>query len=273
VTASCIDSDEAPGSLRVPLAYSLATHVFLLCLILIVQNVNPTAFAHDPSEERALGYWDKLRRAGDLDLRQMNAVRFRIFQPPGGKAGGAPQRAALPADATGKRVAKQTGARLQQSAPPAADGALPAAHEPRLARDVREAASPGDAGVVQQALQPDVALSDDLAIVELVKPAYPEHELQAGISARIVAALHVNGHGEIDDVQILEATTSPPASTRAFELTALEALKRWRIRLPTGEQYRDGCWLRVPIEYNPEDEQFDNLDDDLPTLRMPPPDS
>jgi TonB family protein len=273
VTTRCVDDDdEAPGSLGVPLAYSLASHVFLLCLVLVGQTVIPNAFSDNP-QEHALGYWDRLRRAGELDLRQANALRFRIFQPPGGKAGGAPQLAQVPADATGPRVAKQTGKRVRQAARTAPDGALPAQHEPRLARDVREAAAPGDAGVVQPALQPDVALSNDLAIIELVKPAYPEHELQAGISARIVVALHVNGRGEIDDALIQEATTSPPASTRAFELTALEALKRWRIRLPSGDQYRDGCWLRVPIEYNPEDEAFERLDADVQTQTVPTPDS
>ena len=83
-----------------------------------------------------------------------------------------------------------------------------------------------------------------------------------GIRADVLVAIHVAPSGEIDDALVREAVTDPPGSTRAFELTALEALRLWRVRLPPGEGYAQGCWLTVPIEYRPEDELFDRLDRD-----------
>jgi len=107
------------------------------------------------------------------------------------------------------------------------------------------------------ALQPDVPLSESFVILKLVKPIYPEAELTLNVSARVLVAVHVTPEGDVDEVQIQEAKTDPPASPHAFELASLEALKQWQVssRYP----HPQGYWLTIPIEFRPEDKDFGRL--------------
>jgi TonB family protein len=262
------EGDEVRGS-AAPLAYSFASHLVVLGLLVLAQIHRPVG-ASDP--EATLGYWDRSRRAGDLDLRQRDALRFRFFQPP--TTGGAGARGAERRDAEARPRAAAT------TQVPRADGARAArprstadAATPRSDTGDAAAGASADDGVSLPALQPDVALSDRLVITKLVKPSYPDRELQQGISADVLVALHVTPLGEIDEAHVQESRTDPPASPRAFELTALEALRQWRIRLPATGEYRQGCWIRVPVEYRPRDKDFERFEPAIQTERAPAPDS
>ena len=106
-------------------------------------------------------------------------------------------------------------------------------------------------------LQPDVAYSEEFVILNLVKPTYPEFELSKRIAALITVVALITPEGGIGDAQIENVKVEPPgASSRGFELTALEAVRQWRIRLPLRYRQTEGCWLRIPIEFRPEDANF-----------------
>jgi TonB family protein len=99
-----------------------------------------------------------------------------------------------------------------------------------------------------------VSFSESFVILRFVKPIYPEAELQAGISARLLIAVHVTPGGDIDDEQVQEAKTDPPGPTGAFELSAFQAMRRWRIGLPPDHHAPEGYWLPYLVEFTPEDE-------------------
>jgi len=120
---------------------------------------------------------------------------------------------------------------------------------------------PGDPS---PALQADVSFSESFVILKFVKPVYPEKELREKVSARLMVAIHVSPYGDIDDQQVLESSTNPPAPASGFELAALDALRQWRVRLPILEPHPDGMWLRVPIEFTPQDEGRVQLPDPTP---------
>jgi len=254
-----MDEDREAHGLRGPVALSLATHVVALSLALFVHGSRPLSQPQIP--DWLLGYKGKGHDARRLDLLQANALRFRIFQPAVGT--GSAARAAPAANAAQRDDRVRTGTK---QAPAAPGGVRPARTAPAAARSDAEIgleAVPMPQVAGAPALQPDVALSDELSIIRLVKPVYPEHELAAGVRADVLIAIHVAPAGDIDDALVRQAVTDPPGSTRAFELTALEALRQWRVHLPPGEGYANGCWLTVPIEYRPEDETFDRLRDNF----------
>jgi TonB family protein len=258
------------GALRGPLGLSIASHAVFLCLVLFVHGQRPASSpAWLPSW---LGYKGTGPDARQLDLLQENAVRFRIFQPAVGAAGAT-------GSASRTRLETPQADTKSQPAPvamPSDDGVHPARRAPRAVRD-----DTGDGGATTAeedlagapALQPDVALSDDLTILKLVKPVYPERELAAGVSARVLVAIHVAPSGGIDELMVRQAVADPPGSTRAFELTALEALRQWRVRLPPGDAQQQGMWLTVPIEYTPMDAEFETLEPDVQPERAESPSS
>jgi TonB family protein len=109
-------------------------------------------------------------------------------------------------------------------------------------------------GEPSPALQADVSFSESFVILRFVKPIYPEAELQAGISARLLIAVHVTPGGDIDDQKIQEASTTPPGPTGAFELSAAQAMRKWRIGLPPDHRAPEGYWLPYLVEFTPEEE-------------------
>jgi TonB family protein len=255
MAAHWIEDDPPERGLRWAVVLSLVTHALALSAALYTRGDRPFDTPELPSW---LGYKGKGQGARQLDLLQENALRFRFFQPAVG-AGGA--RGESP---RARIEARQQGDLVQAKAQEAAstDGVRAARRAPAVPRSDAaghaDTATPDATGA--PALQPDVALSDDLTIIKLVKPTYPARELAAGVSARVWVGIHVAPSGDIDELQVRRAETSPPGSTRAFELTALEALRQWRVRLPAGEQYRNGMWLTVPIEYTPNDADFNNIE-------------
>ena len=253
--ARWLEDDRPERGLRWMVTLSLVTHALALSAALYTRGDRPFDAPEMPSW---LGYKGKGKDARQLDLLQANALRFRFFQPAVGTAGsrGGSPRARIEARERGDVVQ----AKAQRAA--STDGVRAARRAPEVPRS--DASGHDDAAMQDAtgapALQPDVALSDDLTILKLVKPTYPARELAAGISARVWVGIHVAPSGEIDELQVRRAETSPPGSTRAFELTALEALRQWRVRLPLGDQYRNGMWLTVPIEYSPSDADFDKIE-------------
>jgi TonB family protein len=122
-------------------------------------------------------------------------------------------------------------------------------------------------------LQPDITFSEDFVIVKFVKPIYPEQALKRKVSANVVIAMHVNGQGDIDDLHVERAESDPRGATGAFELTALDALRQWRIRAPLDADRARGWWFTIPIEYRPDDKDFTRLQglQGLRSIGAPPP--
>lgn len=105
------------------------------------------------------------------------------------------------------------------------------------------------------ALQAPLSTSEELQILRLVKPIYPEYELERGISARVLVAFYVAPDNQIEDAQVQEAITVPPAaSSRGFELAVLEALGKWIVRLPPQYENVSGTWKYVWFTFDPVEE-------------------
>jgi TonB family protein len=103
----------------------------------------------------------------------------------------------------------------------------------------------------------EISYSEDFVILRLVKPVYPEYELERDITASITVAAWLTSTGELQDVQITQAIAEPPsASTRGFEIASLEAIRQWKIRPPRRLQETSGLWLTIPIRFDPRDDDF-----------------
>jgi len=103
----------------------------------------------------------------------------------------------------------------------------------------------------------ELSFSDDFVILRLVKPIYPEYELERGITATITVAAWLTPTGELQDEKITGATAEPQsASTRGFEIASLEAIRQWKIRPPRRLQDAAGMWLSIPIRFDPSDDDF-----------------
>jgi TonB family protein len=215
-----------------------------------------------------LGFQGASRRAPNLDPLQPNSLKFFFFQP--AKQGtiaalgagvldgkGETGDKVLPAPDPARRPRRPT-------AKPAASGIRRADPTPEKAmrgnQGPASTPSPDELPLAEVGLESDVPYSENVAILHLVKPTYPEIELNRRISARVVVALHVTPDGEVDEFQVQEANADPPGPTRAFELAALDALRLWRFRLPHRSEYADGHWFTVPVEYSPQNPHFDGLE-------------
>jgi len=107
------------------------------------------------------------------------------------------------------------------------------------------------------ATQAELSYSDEFVILRLVKPIYPEYELERGITASITVAAWLTPTGELQDEQITQASAEPvSASTRGFEIASLEAIRQWKIRPPRHLQEAAGMWLSIPIRFDPRDDLF-----------------
>jgi hypothetical protein len=63
--------------------------------------------------------------------------------------------------------------------------------------------------------------------------------------------MYVTAEGRIELERITEVTTDPAgASTVAFELATLEAVRQWRVRPPQVEGKPRGKWLYVDIAFH-----------------------
>jgi len=103
----------------------------------------------------------------------------------------------------------------------------------------------------------EISYSEDFVILRLVKPIYPEYELERDITASITVAAWLTPSGELQDVQITQASAEPQtASTRGFEIASLEAIRQWKIRPPRRLHETSGLWLSIPIRFDPRDDDF-----------------
>lgn len=100
----------------------------------------------------------------------------------------------------------------------------------------------------------DIAFSQEFVILTSVEPEYPEYELDQRIEGFVLVQVYVHPDGELRVESIVEARTRPPYhSTRAFELAALEAAKKWRILPPLVDGEPRAAWLKLPFDFNLED--------------------
>jgi hypothetical protein len=88
-------------------------------------------------------------------------------------------------------------------------------------------------------------------ILKAVKPFYPEYEEQRSIRAKVTVAFYLTADGHIQNEHILEVQTDPPgASTLAFELSTLEAVRQWRIRPGSVQGQARGEWIPLLINFD-----------------------
>jgi len=107
----------------------------------------------------------------------------------------------------------------------------------------------------------DIAYSENFQIVKLVKPVYPEYELQRGVRARLLVNVYVTPSGDLEDAQIQQADTDPPsASSRGFELATLEAVRQWKVRPPSSVRGRQGIWVTIPVVFDPARDDYLDID-------------
>jgi TonB family protein len=106
-----------------------------------------------------------------------------------------------------------------------------------------------------------ISYSEDFQIIKLVKPTYPEYELSQGIRGRLLVAVWVTPQGDLENEQILDATTDPPsASSRGFEIATLEAVRQWKVRPPRQMAGMQGMWLTIPVQFDPKRDDFLDLE-------------
>jgi len=259
---------EWPGqrlNLRGPVMLSAALHVLLGSLFLLLNmderlTSTPAAALDNP----LLGFLGPRHQGTQLEIPLPGALHFYFYQPPrAGVAGGTLESRRTGAAAIALREATPPAVRPRSTRRPVPGGALPVARNERA----RPSGFPGQTQgpetgpppAALPALQPDITFSEDFVIVRFVKPVYPEQALERKISANVVVAMHVNGDGDIDELHVERAESDPRGSTSAFELTALDALRQWRIRAPAGSDRSRGWWFTVPIEYRPNDKDFTRL--------------
>jgi TonB family protein len=93
--------------------------------------------------------------------------------------------------------------------------------------------------------------SASFTIIKAVKPFYPEYEEQRSIRAKVTVAFYLTADGRIQNEHILEVETDPPnASTLAFELSTLEAVRQWRIRPAAVDGEPRGQWIPFLINFD-----------------------
>ncbi len=96
----------------------------------------------------------------------------------------------------------------------------------------------------------EIAFSQDFVILHAVEPDYPEYERSQEVEGYVLITCYVTPEGDIDSEQVLESSTTPHGSSpRAFELAALEAVRKWRILPPLRDGEPQGAWVKIPIEF------------------------
>ena len=250
------DSREPAGGILVSglVHAALATVLVVLSFNRIGINTKP------PTTPIFLGFLGATHYAPNLEVPQENAIRFHIYQR--GQAGRDRAISANVVRPDPKPAVEKSRPRHDETKP-SPDGILPASlRQKTAARRSEENGTEVDATdevAAIAALEPDIALSEHFAITHLVKPVYPAWELERGVRARVLVTIRVSRDGDVEDAQVASAQTTPPGSSTAFELAAVEALRAWRFLLPHTPEYEAGAILTVPVEYEPTDKDFGQL--------------
>lgn len=236
-----------------------------IATVLVVLSVNRIGISTTPPATPIfLGFLGPDHYAPNLEVPQANAIRFHIYQR--GQAGRERAMSAEVVLPDPKPAVEKTRRRADETEP-SRDGILPAARERRAAaqrsNDNGTDTHATDEAAAVAALEPDIALSEHFAITHMVKPVYPVWELERGVRARVLVTIRVSREGEVEDAQVASAQATPPGSTTAFELAAVEALRQWRFLLPRTPEYAAGSILTVPVEYEPADKGFQQLGREL----------
>ncbi len=259
--------EELPSTSRRWFIASGATHLLIGFLVFFSPRLNlfhsmPRTIPEPPL---FLGYLGPTHYSDHIDELQANAMRSYLFRAPQNGVQSTRHRvqAEQPAQSRGAPAQQLDRAHATKTrSTPSPDGARPMSRvdgaagthgEGGVSTDNQEADPP----IQEPGLQPDVPFSEQFVILKLVKPTYPEYELQHRISGRVIVALRITAEGEVGEARVQEATADPAiASTRSFELTAIEALQQWRLQLPKQYQLAEGYWIRVPVEFELDDPGF-----------------
>ncbi len=94
----------------------------------------------------------------------------------------------------------------------------------------------------------DVAFSDEFVILEIIEPDYPHYEEMRRVEGFVIVRLWAMPNGDVEREEIIRAGTIPPGgTTTAFELSVLEAVKKWRVLPPQSRP--DGDWIELRYDF------------------------
>lgn len=217
-------------------------------LLITLRVAAPAQFAIDTPERRHLGYPGPDRFRPELEVLEPNSVQAYFYQKAReGRTQAIDYRVLQPIDLTPGPNAIVQPRNIQKPQP-----------KPRVdpqPDDLPEIVEP------QVASHAPLSFSKDFQIIRLVKPVYPEYELQRGIRAELDVAVWLTPQGDVDRAEVRETRVDPPtASPRAFELATLEAIRMWKVRPRERQQPFEGMPLYLPILFDPESDVFLDLD-------------
>lgn len=217
--------------------------VALLFVVALWVNVEWDRFQRDPEEQKKieLGYEGRRRILSELEVLEPNSVQAYFYQ----KAREGRTKAVE------YRLVRDIP--LERGPEPAPE---PQPQDEPVTEAVEIETSPELVEPVF-ATRREVSFSEDFVILNLVKPLYPEYELARRIRARVLVAVWVTPHGDLENEQIQEAKTDPPtAPSRSFEIATLEAIRQWKVKPPKRLEKTSGIWLTIPILFDPDDDNF-----------------
>ena len=220
---------------------SVAAHVLLAFML---SRGSPLAPVQRPAV--ALGYQGPKHILPELEVREPNSVQSYFSQ----------------AERRGTTHAREYRVVQPLDATPGPDP-LPRRHDARPSPQRVEVVSPSPELLEPQpATQAKVSFAEEFVILRAVRPVYPEYELSRGVRGWVLVAVWVTPNGDIEDEQVREARCEPPdASTRGFEIAALEAVRQWKVKPPKLDNRAKGFWLTIPIRFvRPDGDDFMDLD-------------
>lgn len=217
-------------SLSAGLLVSIATHLLLLAagsFLLLPLHVR----AEQPL---LLGYRGPNRALLELEVLEPNSVQSYFYQRRREGRRSMPEyhvRQELELAAGPNPILVRRDEKQKQEKPRSDDDAL-----------LRDPARP---------IHAELSFSEDLVILKMVKPEYPEYERSQAIEGFVLLACYITAEGDIGDEQVMESGThTPGASAAAFERAALEAVKQWKVLPPRRDGQTRGAWLPIRVTFD-----------------------
>ncbi len=90
----------------------------------------------------------------------------------------------------------------------------------------------------------NIPYSEDYIILNVVKPIYPQYELDNGVEADITVEILVNEGGRVEEVFVLAAT-----GPKSFEYATLVAVRKFRFKPPIVDGQPMPLWIRFKIRF------------------------
>ncbi len=102
-----------------------------------------------------------------------------------------------------------------------------------------------------RATHQSISFSECLVVHEAVKPDYPEYERSRHVEGRVLMAFQVTLAGKIQGEHMRDGSTLPAGeSPSAFELAALEAIRKWKPVWLCSDIPPEGQWLEYEFVFD-----------------------